>query len=154
LNYFWEQTIRQSMNFYYFSQDLEVEVHQENEAEKVEEAQQVGEQVGHQVGHQVHEQAGKHIGEVEEDEPEDEIDAMTPPPAQNILKTCFICQKGFLNEKLLAIHKQVIHQNLCYICNLELESTRMQIDHMLKYHPENVDHIPFGEWHAGIFGLT
>ena len=43
LNNFWEQTIRQSMNLHYFSQDLEVQ------------------QVGEQVGHQVHEQAGKNI---------------------------------------------------------------------------------------------
>ena len=27
----------------------------------------------------------------------------------------------------------------------------MQIDHMLKYHP---DIIPYGEWHAGILCLT
>ena len=35
-----------------------------------------------------------------------------PPPPQKFPKTCFICQKGFLNEKLLLIHKQVIHPNL------------------------------------------
>ena len=67
---------------------------------------------------------------------------------------CIICKKGFLNEKLLVLHKQVIHPNLCEICNLELESTRMQIDHMLEYHPDVVDDIPFGEWHAGIVCLT
>ena len=66
---------------------------------------------------------------------------------------CIICQKGFLNEKLLVLHKQVLHPNLCDICNLELESTRMQIDHMLEFHPDVVDHIPFGEWHAGTFCL-
>ena len=51
----------------------------------------------------------------------------------------------------MVLHKQVIHPSLCDICNLELESTRMQIDHMLKYHP---DIIPYGEWHAGILCLT
>ena len=45
-------------------------------------------------------------------------------------------KKGFLNEKPLCI------------CILELESTRMQINHMLEFHPDIVAHIPFDEWLA------
>ena len=101
LNNFWEQTMRQLINFYYFSQDLEVEVHQENEDEKAKEVQQPVEQ------------------------------------AENVEQA-----------------QQVIHPSLCDICNLELEPTRMQIDHILKYHPDIIYHIPYGEWHAGILCLT
>jgi hypothetical protein len=65
------------------------------------------------------------------------------------LLNCNVCKKGFLHEKLLVLHKQVLHPNLCDICNVELESTRMQIDHMLEVHRDIVDHIPFEEWCAG-----
>jgi len=65
------------------------------------------------------------------------------------LLNCNICNRGFLNEKLLSLHHQVIHPNLCDICNIELETTRKQIDHILEFHPDVVEHIPFDDWHAG-----